>query len=294
MTQSIKSVGIVSKPKKPELYEIVPGLRNWLRERNLEVRLDQETALSLNEPDAGISRPELAGQVDLLVVLGGDGTLLSAARAVQDHEIPILAINLGGLGFLTEITLPEMYPALEHVLEGRYEVDCRRKLLVEVYRETGGGQEELVASYHALNDAVLNKTSLARIQHLDTYLDAEFLSTYMADGLIVSTPTGSTAYSLSVGGPIVAPQVDGIVVTPIASHALSNRPLVVAGSSQVEVVVRSEEEGVYLTVDGQVGLALRNRDRVVCRLSPQVVRLIRPSGKSYFEVLRNKLKWGQR
>jgi NAD+ kinase len=294
MTQSIQSVGIVSKPKKPELRDIVPGLRKWLQDRGVRVQLDSETAATLNDPGAGVPRSELAAEVDLLVVLGGDGTLLSAARAAQQRDLPILAVNLGSLGFLTAVTLVEMYPVLEQVLAGRHESDCRRKLMVEVHRPAGSGEDELVATYHALNDVVLNKSSLARIHDFDAYLDGEFVSTYKADGLIIATPTGSTAYSLAAGGPIITPQVDGIVITPIASHTLTNRPLVVSGNSVVEVIVRAAEENVHLTVDGQVGLALRSEDRVVCRTSPQVVHLVRPSGKTYFEVLRSKLKWGQR
>lgn len=180
------------------------------------------------------------------------------------------------------------------MLAGGNESDCRRKLVVEVRRPAGAGVDEVVATYHALNDVVLNKSSLARIHDFDAYLDGEFISTYKADGLIIATPTGSTAYSLAAGGPIVTPRVDGIVITPIASHTLTNRPLVVSGNSVIEVIVRAEEESVYLTVDGQVGLSLRNDDRIVCRTSPQVVRLVRASGKTWFEVLRSKLKWGQR
>lgn len=290
----IRTVGIISKPKKPELRDIVPGLRKWLQDRDLVVRLDRETASTLNDPDGGLPRSDLAAEADLLVVLGGDGTLLSAARAAQGRDLPILAVNLGSLGFLTAVTLAEMYPALEQVLAGRNDSDCRRKLMVEVRRPAGAGEDELVATYHALNDAVLNKSSLARIHDFDAYLDGEFVSTFKADGLIIATPTGSTAYSLAAGGPIVTPQVDGIVLTPIASHTLTNRPLVVSGKSVIEVVVKAEEESVYLTVDGQVGLSLRNDDRIVCRTSPQVVRLVRSSGKTWFEVLRSKLKWGQR
>ncbi len=288
------TVGIISKPKKTELAEVVPALKQWLEQRGITVLLDRETAMSLEGVQPGVPRTELAGRVDLLVVLGGDGTLLAAARAVGDRPLPILAVNLGGLGFLTAVTLPELYAALEQVLGGHHEVDCRRRLMVEVKREIGLGEAEVVATYHALNDAVLNKASIARILDFDAYLDGEFVSSYKADGLIIATPTGSTAYSLAAGGPIVAPAVDAVLVTPIASHTLTNRPLVVPGNSTIEVVVKSQEETVFLTVDGQVGLALHHGDRVVCRPSPRTVRLIRPPGKSYFEMLRSKLKWGQR
>lgn len=294
MQRTVKNVGIVSKPKKPELRDIIPGLKKWLQDRGMQVFLDRETALSLDESEPGVPRSELADVVDLLVVLGGDGTLLSAARALHGRDLPILAINLGGLGFLTAVTLPEMYPALEQIFAGRHEIDCRRKLMVEVRRPAGLNDGETVATYHALNDAVLNKASIARIHDFDAYVDGEFVSTFKADGLIIATPTGSTAYSLAAGGPIVMPAVEGIVLTPIASHTLTNRPLVVPWTSDVDIVVKSEEETVFLTVDGQVGLALHNQDRIVCRPSDQTVRLVKPAGKTYFEVLRNKLKWGQR
>ncbi len=292
------TVGIISKPKKTELREIIPALTHWLTERQVAALLDRETALSLDGPGLGapaaVPRAELAARVDLLVVLGGDGTLLAAARAVQDRDIPVLAVNLGGLGFLTAVTLQEMYPTLEQVLAGKHEVDCRRKLLVQVRRQVGPEAAEVVATYHALNDAVLNKASIARIMDFDAFVDGQFVSTYKADGLIIASPTGSTAYSLAAGGPIVLPAVDAVLITPIASHTLTNRPLVVPSSSTIEVVVKSEEETVFLTVDGQVGLAVHNRDRVLCRPSPQVLKLVRPPGRSYFEVLSNKLKWGHR
>jgi NAD+ kinase len=294
MNRPITAVGIISKPRKAELREIVPALARWLEERRVEVLIDRETALSLDGAGSGLPRSELAARVDLVVVLGGDGTVLSTARAVGEHSIPILAVNLGGLGFLTAVTLPEMYAALEQVLAGKHQLDCRRKLLVDATRQVAPGQWESIASYHALNDAVLNKASLARILDFEAFLDGEFVSTFKADGLIISTPTGSTAYSISAGGPIVVPSADAMLVTPIASHTLTNRPLVVPSRSTIEVVVKSQEEAVFLTVDGQVGLALQNMDRVVCRPSPQLVHLVRPAGKSYFEVLRSKLKWGQR
>lgn len=290
----MKTVGIISKPKKSELREIVPALTHWLARRKILVLLDRETAESLGDAERGLAREELAARVDLLVVLGGDGTLLAAARTVQERDLPVLAVNLGGLGFLTSVTLQEMNLALELVLAGRHEVEVRRKLLVEVRREATPGTSEVVASYHALNDAVLSKASIARLLHFDAFLDGEFISTYYADGLIIASPTGSTAYSLAAGGPIVLPAVEAVLITPIASHTLTNRPLVVPSSSTVEFVVKSEEETVFLTLDGQAGLAIHHHDRVLCRLSPQVLRLVRPPGKSYFEVLRNKLKWGQR
>ena len=290
----MQTVGIISKPMKGEVAEVVPPLVRWLEERGAAPLIDRETALTLGDATRGVPRPELAARVDLLVVLGGDGTLLAAARALHERDVPILAVNLGSLGFLTAVTLHEMYPALEQVLAGQHQVDCRRKIEVQVRRQTSPGESELVASFHGLNDAVLNKASIARILDFEAYLDGVFVSSYKADGLIIATPTGSTAYSMAAGGPILAPDVDAILITPIASHTLTNRPLVVPGSSTIEVVVKSEQETVFLTVDGQVGLAIHSRDRVVVRASPRPVRLVRSPGKSYFQVLRNKLKWGQR
>lgn len=273
---------------------MVPALRQWLKERGLEVLLDRETSLSIEPPESGTPRGELAARVDLLIVLGGDGTLLAGARAIGERELPVLAVNLGGLGFLTSVTLEEMYAALEQVLAGRYAVSARRKLKVEIRRGVGLREPETVACYYALNDVVLNKAAIARILDFDAFLDGEFISTFKADGLIMATPTGSTAYSLAAGGPIVLPAVDAVLVTPIASHTLTNRPLVVPGDSAIEVLVKSEEETVFLTVDGQVGVSIHHNDRVLCQLSSQTVRLVRAPGKSYFEVLRSKLKWGQR
>jgi NAD+ kinase len=290
----IRTVGVISKPRKPELREIIPALKKWLAERSVAMVLDRETAMSLEGAGPGKTRSEIAACTDLLLVLGGDGTLLSAARAIGDHDLPVLAVNLGALGFLTSVTLSEMYSALELTLTGRYEVNVRRKLHVQVRRETGIREPETVASYHALNDAVLNKAAIARILDFDAFLDGQFVSTFKADGLIIATPTGSTAYSLAAGGPIVLPDVDAVLITPIASHTLTNRPLVAPGGSTIEIVVKSEEETVFLTVDGQVGLAIHHGDRVVCRTSAQSLRLVCAPGKSYFEVLRSKLKWGQR
>ena len=290
----MKTVGIISKPKHPEVRQIVPALTQWLAERKVSTLVDHETSAAVGNAASGLERGELTRRVDLLVVLGGDGTLLAAARAVQDRELPVLAINLGDLGFLTAVTLVEMYPDLEQVLAGHYEVDLRRKLLVEVRRGAGSGASEIVGVYHALNDAVLSKASLSRILDFDAFVDGEFVSSYKADGLIIANPTGSTAYSLSAGGPIVLPGVDAVLITPIASHTLTNRPLVVPRTSVIEVCVKSAEGAAFLTVDGQVGLDIQQQDRVLCQPSPQTLRLVRPPGKSYFDVLRNKLKWGQR
>jgi NAD+ kinase len=198
-------------------------------------------------------------------------------------------VNLGSLGFLTAVTTGELYDSLDQILNGKHQVDCRKMLQIKVVR---GGQDSV--TYHALNDAVLNKGAISRILDFETYVDGRFLNLFKADGLIVSTPTGSTAYCLAAGGPIVYPSVECFIITPICSHTLTNRPLVVSDRSRIEVVVKTEAESVFLTVDGQVGLALHSEDRLVCDLSPSRINLVRPPQKEFYEVLRNKLKWGER
>lgn len=286
---SIKKIGIISKPKKAELREVVPPLVKWLRERKVEVYIDKETGTTLESPEKCLTRNEMPGQVDLLVVLGGDGTLLATARALSRKPVPILAVNLGGLGFLTVITLEGLYPTLESVLAGNFQTERRVQIEAEIVRA-----DEVISSFLALNDVVLNKGAIARILDFDVLVDGKFISTYKSDGLIVSTPTGSTAYSLAAGGPVVVPSVAAFVVTPICAHTLTNRPLVLPDSVTIEVVVKSQRESVYLTVDGQVGIAARSEDIVRMRKSSSFVDLIQPPNKDYFEILRQKLKWGER
>jgi NAD+ kinase len=294
----MQTVGIISKPRKPELTELVPSLVAWLSQRSIQTILDRETAASL-EPEqvealkaSVVARADLPSRCDLIIVLGGDGTLLAAARHAHSKNVPLLAVNLGNLGFLTAVTTAELYPALEQILKGQHQIDCRKMLTIEVDK---AGGETLI--YHALNDAVLNKGAISRILDFETYVDGRFLNLFRADGLIISTPTGSTAYCLAAGGPIVYADVEAFVITPICSHTLTNRPLVVSDRSKIEVVLKTEAESVFLTVDGQVGLALHSEDRITCQLSPSRINLIRPAlpgHKDFFEVLRSKLKWGER
>ena len=234
----IRTVGIISKPRREELREIVPGLVEWLQARALTVHQDTETAGSVGAGEAGLSREELAERVDLLVVLGGDGTLLAAARAARGRNLPLLAVNLGALGFLTAVTLDEMYPTLEQVLAGKHEEDCRRMIMAELIR---GGQT--LATYHALNDAVLNKGAIARMMDFEVFVDGQFVCNFKADGMIFATPTGSTAYSMAAGGPITYPTVEDFIMTPICSHTLTNRPVVLPDRSTVEVLVHSRKIG---------------------------------------------------
>lgn len=286
---TIKKIGIVSKPKKAEIRQIVPRLVEWLRKRDIEVSIDKETGSILESSEKCLTRNELPGKVDLLVVLGGDGTLLAAARALYRHEVPIFAVNLGDLGFLTVITQDEMYPALEGVLSGNYRSERRVQIEGELVRA-----DEVLSTFRALNDVVLNKGAIARIQDFEVYADGEFISNYKSDGLIVSTPTGSTAYSLAAGGPVVSPSVEAFIVTPICAHTLTNRPLVLRDSANIEIVVKSQREAAYLTVDGQVGIATHSEDIIRVRKSDSYVELIQPPQRNYFEILRQKLKWGER
>jgi NAD+ kinase len=270
---SFASIVIFSKPKQPEVARVAAELKDWFEHRKLEVQLDPGTHVN---PDA-----------DLAVVVGGDGTLLAAARTLGDRQIPIVPINHGGLGFLTEVTLDEMYPALERVLDGHFVADHRMMMDVAVHRGN-----RWVARYRALNDAVINKGTLARIIELEACVDGQTVSIFRSDGLIVATPTGSTAYNLSAGGPIVFPRMHAMIITPICSHTLTNRPLVLPAEVKIDITLKSTQDEVHLTVDGQVGLPLNPGDRVRLERSAVAVQLIAPTGKNYFDVLRGKLKWG--
>lgn len=285
---SPKSVAIVSKPAKPEVAEILPRLFEWLDQHRYEVIVDRETAAYTNGKEI-VERGQIGRRKpDYAIVLGGDGTLLSAARSVAKAGVPILGVNLGTLGFLTEVPLAELYPALDAIHGNHYSIDCRSMVSCQLVREG-----ECIASYDALNDAIVNKVSIARLASLDLYIDDMFVSNYKADGMIVATPTGSTAYSVAAGGPILMPSVEAFVVTPVSPHSLTHRPLVVRDTSEIVVLVNTEQESAYLSIDGQVGIELRDGDRIVCRKSQYMVKLMRIS-KTFFDVLRTKLKWGQR
>ena len=284
----IKTVGVMAKPGIPGASAIVSGLVEWWREHGIETRLDHEAARYIGSPD-GLARDDVPEGTQLVIVLGGDGTLLSAARAIRGRDIPLFPVNLGGLGFLTAITLDQLYPELECALCGEQRVVPRRMLHGEVVRDG-----RVVASYEALNDIVIGKTQIARMIDLETYVDSQFVSTFKADGLILSTPTGSTAYSLSAGGPILFPAVAAICITPVCPHMLTNRPVLVPDTSVIEIISKAPGKEAYLTVDGQVGEPLIEDDRVVCRSSEHKIYLIRPPKMFFFDVLREKLKWGER
>lgn len=283
------TVGIVSRPRQDEIASVVPELIAWLESRGLTVLCDKETGSCLSAPARERPRDELPAAVDLLIVLGGDGTLLATARSLGEHAVPVLPVNLGGLGFLTSVKLAELYPILEEALEGRNRMSERSLLEAQIVRAG-----KVIARHRALNDAVLNKGALARIIDLDLFVNNDFVCSYKADGLILSTPTGSTAYSLAAGGPIVYPKVDAFIVTPICPHTLTNRPLVVPAASRIEIAFRAGDEPVFLTLDGQVGVELEPADHVVIVRAPHSLRLVRPARHTYFEILRTKLKWGER
>ena len=283
-----KAVGIVSKPNKPEIAQIVPELTSWLRERGYTCIVDPETAPHTGGAEC-ISRAEMASRkLNFVIVLGGDGTLLSAARAVARAGIPVVGVNLGARGFLTEVPLEELYPTLETIDKGSCAIDERSMVHCEVSRAGS-----LIASYEALNDVVVGKGTIARLNHCDVYVDKIFVSRYQADSLIVSTPTGSTAYSLAAGGPILMPDVQSFVITPVSAHSLTHRPLVVRDKSQIEIVVMTGDDEAYLSIDGQSGMPVFDGDRVCCRKSEYHVKLLHTKG-TFFEVLSSKLKWGQR
>jgi NAD+ kinase len=285
---NIKTVGIISKPSAPAASQLVPKVIAWLRERGLEVRCDEETVIYA-PGEKGIPRDLVPESCDLVIVFGGDGTLLSAARAIGKREIPLFPVNLGGLGFLTAITTEEVFPELDRALGGEHRVAKRKLLNTEVVRKG-----DVVASYDALNDAVLSKSSIARMIDMQAYVDDQFVADYKADGLIICTPTGSTAYSLAAGGPIIFPSVPAICMTPICPHMLTNRPVLVPETSVIRVIPQGPDASVFLTIDGQIGIPVEHGDTIVCRSSQFSLHLIRPPRMMFFDVLRQKLKWGER
>src|SRR5580658_7418896 len=282
----VNTVGIISKPNVQAAVTLVPKLLEWLHGRGLAVRMDEATAFYGG--GSAIPRNDVPEGCDLIILLGGDGTLLSAVRAIGRREIPLFPVNLGSLGFLTAITVEELFPALENSLRGEHRGAKRKLMNAEVVRN---GQ--VIASWDALNDAVLTKADIARMIDLDVYVDDQFVCDYKADGLIISTPTGSTAYSLSAGGPIIFPSVPTICLTPICPHMLTNRPVLVPETSIIRVISRGPDESVYLTIDGQVGTPIREHDTLVCHSTQYTLHLIRPPRQMFFDVLRQKLKWGE-
>ncbi len=292
-TSSIKRVGIVLKPHQPDALKTMCELAIWLAERSITLvggpeiereRIKQQTGCAVAQVEAD----QLGASVDLILVLGGDGTMIATARLLGDSEVPVLGVNYGGLGYLAEFRIEELYTALESILSGNYRLDERVMLDVELMRS-----DESVTSNRVLNDVVINKSALARIIEIEAYFNRQFVNSFRADGLIVSTPTGSTAYNLSAGGPVIYPSMNAVVITPICPFTLSNRPIVVPDDAVIELCLKTDQEDVALTLDGQVGFPLKVEDRVVIRKSQNTFSLVQPMNRNYFDVLRDKLRWGR-
>jgi NAD+ kinase len=286
MNPSIRKVGVILKKQDARVQNIVSDIIPWLQSRSIEVFLDRASADRCSVVTCITSPEEMVRQVDVVSVFGGDGTLLYAARLIGSSGIPILGINLGSLGFLTEVKLDEMRSAFDVLLSGKYQVEERVMLDVAVIRNG-----DVCAQYLALNDAVINKNALARIIELEVSVNAHPVLLTRADGLIVSTPTGSTAYSLAAGGPILYPTLDGFIIAPICPHTLTNRPLVSPDRDEVGVCLRGGTE-VMLTVDGQVGMPLQQQDCLRIRRAQSTLKLVLPFGSTFFRLLREKLRWG--
>ena len=290
---SIKRIGIVLKPHQPDALKIICELVVWLAKRGIKLvggpeiereQIEHETGCAVDE----VSTDKLPADVDLILVLGGDGTMIATARMLGDQEVPVLGVNYGGLGYLAEFRIEELFNALESILSGNYRLDKRVMLAIELLRDGS-----LLTHNRVLNDVVINKSALARIIEIETYFNGQFVNSFRADGLIVSTPTGSTAYNLSAGGPVIFPSMNAVVITPICPFTLSNRPIVVPDDAEIELLLKTDQEEVALTLDGQVGFPLKVDDRIKIRKSGTMFNLIQPSNRNYFDVLRDKLRWGR-
>lgn len=292
-TSSIKRVGIVLKPHQPDALKTMCELATWLAGRDINLVGGPEIEREQIKEQTGcmvaqVAPEKLGASVDLILVLGGDGTMIATARLIGDAEVPVLGINYGGLGYLAEFRIEELYTALESILSGNYRLDQRVMLDVELLRG-----DESVTRNHVLNDVVINKSALARIIRIEAYFNRQFVNSFRADGLIVSTPTGSTAYNLSAGGPVIYPSMNAVVITPICPFTLSNRPIVVPDDAAIELCLKTDQEDVALTLDGQVGFPLKVEDRVAIRKSQTTFSLVQPMNRNYFDVLRDKLRWGR-
>ena len=283
-----KSIGILTKPKFPEVKSTLRDVVTWLRARSIDVILDTTSAMLLSE-QGGYQKTSLASKADVLLVLGGDGTMLSAARLAGERGIPILGVNMGDLGFLTEVRLENLYPSLERVFANDFVLDERLMLRTHIHRHG-----ETVAQGVVLNDIVIGKGTLAHMIELKIAIQGRFVTNMRGDGLIISSPTGSTAYSLSAGGPIIDPAVQSLILTPICPHTLTHRPLIVPGNAEIDVTLTSKDDGAIATLDGQVGVAIMQGDTVAIQASEHRTRLIRFPESNYYDVLREKFKWGDR
>lgn len=291
--KTIKRVGVVVKPNQPDALKTLCRLIEWLASRGVALvgtetfdhrEVEQATGCAIEM----VAPEEFAAQVDLVVVLGGDGTMLATARLIGESEIPVIGVNYGTLGYLAEFRTDEMLGALERALAGEYKLDRRMALDVELYRAG-----EVVMRSRVLNDVVISKSALARIIEIEARCGEQFVNRFRADGLIISTPTGSTAYNLSAGGPILHPSMHALVVTPICPHTLSNRPLVVTDEAEIRLTLRTPREEVALTLDGQTGMPLEAGDCALVRKSRTTFNLVQADERNYFDVLRDKLHWGR-
>ena len=282
---AIKKVGIIANTAKEKSACYTVALRKWLLDRGLEVYLEKEIAAvtGLLEPEKG----RLWVDADLIVVFGGDGTILRTARLLSERDVPIIGVNLGVFGYLTEVNLDEMYSALDEILTGNFQVEERMMLHAEVL-----SGETLLQKGSVLNDVVINRGNLSRLVELETAVDGRYLTTFKADGLIVATPTGSTAYSLAAGGPIVFPELDSIIINPICPHTLTNRPVILPADVVVEVILNTREPGATVTMDGQISFPITYKDRVLIKRSEQATKLVSSPQRGYLEILRTKLGWG--
>ena len=284
--EKAKKIGVFCKPKAPSATDILGRLIPWLRKQNYYIFLDTGTAAIINETSS-YERREISQQADLLIVLGGDGTLLSVARAAHPHNIPILAVNLGSLGFLAEISIDELYPTLENILAGKFEIENRMLLNACIWRNG-----EKVEDHNVLNDVVINKGAVARVINLQVLVDGQYMTSYRADGLIIATPTGSTAYSLSAGGPIIHPSMHTLVLSPICPFTLTNRSILIPDQSIIQVKLAAEYDDVRVTLDGQEGYDMRAGDILEIKKTKTPLQLIRGPNKNYYQILRDKLHWG--
>jgi len=284
--EKAKKIGVFCKPKAPSATDILGRLIPWLRKQNYHIFLDTGTAAIINETSSYEKR-EISQQADLLIVLGGDGTLLSVARAAHPHNIPILAVNLGSLGFLAEISIDELYPTLENILAGKFEIENRMLLNACIWRN---GKK--VEDHNVLNDVVINKGAVARIISLQVLVNGQYMTSYRADGLIIATPTGSTAYSLSAGGPIIHPSMHTLVLSPICPFTLTNRSILIPDQSIIQVKLATEYDDVRVTLDGQEGYDMRAGDILEIKKTKTPLQLIRGPNKNYYQILRDKLHWG--
>ena len=284
--EKAKKIGVFCKPKAPSATDILGRLIPWLRKQNYHVFLDTGTAAIINETSSYEKR-EISQQADLLIVLGGDGTLLSVAQAAHPYNIPILAVNLGSLGFLAEISIDELYPALENILAGKFEIENRMLLNACIWRNG-----EKVEDHNVLNDVVINKGAVARVINLQVLVNGQYMTSYRADGLIIATPTGSTAYSLSAGGPIIHPSMHTLVLSPICPFTLTNRSILIPDQSIIQVKLAAEYDDVRVTLDGQEGYDMRAGDILKIKKTKTSLQLIRGPNKNYYQILRDKLHWG--